>query len=151
MHYLIECGLSEGEGGDPRGCRLARLLLGGDKRRRSSSSPRDPWSQSWAVVGGAEPGLDVRETHKLQKRCAWCGCRRGAFGVCIPFLSLIGVTVQVLGASRDKLHPELTKHAYCVHLCYQPCPFQQCRHKCMPRHTPREGVRPTIGDQTIAI
>jgi hypothetical protein len=44
--------------------------------------------------------------------CAWLGCWRGAFGVCIRFLSLIGVTVQVLGAPRHLLHPELTKHAF---------------------------------------
>jgi hypothetical protein len=53
------------------------------------------------------------------------GCWRGAFGVCIQFLSLIGVTVQVLGAPRDLLHPELTKHTYFLHFCYRPCPFQQ--------------------------
>jgi hypothetical protein len=56
--------------------------------------------------------------------CAWWGCWRGAFGVCIPFLS-----VQVLGAPRDLLHPELTKHTYFLHFCYRPCPFQQNVHR----------------------
>ena len=45
--------------------------------------------------------------------------------MCIQFLSLIGVTVQVLGAPRDLLHPELAKHTYFLHFCYRPCPFQQ--------------------------
>ena len=69
-HFLIECGLPDREGGNLRGYRLARLLFGGDNEgRRSSSSPRDPWSQSGAVVGVAQPGLlDVKETRKLQKR-----------------------------------------------------------------------------------
>ena len=80
MHFLIECGLPDREGGHLRGCRLARLLLGGDNEgRRSSSPPRDPWSQSGTVVGGAEPELDVRETRKLQKRCA-CGVHGGGVG-----------------------------------------------------------------------
>jgi hypothetical protein len=80
MHFLIECGLSDWEGGDLRACGLARLLFGGDNEgRRSSSSPRDPWSQSGAVVGGAKPGLDVRETRKLQKRRA-CGVHGGGVG-----------------------------------------------------------------------
>jgi hypothetical protein len=57
----------------------------------------------------AKPGLDVRETRMLQ---VVQGCWRGAFGVCIQFLSLIGLTVQVLGAPRDLLHPERTKHVF---------------------------------------
>jgi hypothetical protein len=148
----LSVGCLKGKGATPEAaawhdCSLGVINGAGAPAHHVTPGPRaGPW-----LVELSLESLDVRETHKLQKRCAWCGCRRGAFGVCIPFLSLIGVTVQVLGASRDKLHPELTKHAYCVHLCYQPCPFQQCRHKCMPRHTPREGVRPTIGDQTIAI
>ena len=57
--------------------------------------------------------------------CAWWGCWRGAFGVCIQFLSLIGVTVQVLGAPRDLLHHELTKHtSFCIFVV-DPGPFQQ--------------------------
>jgi hypothetical protein len=52
----------------------------------------------------------------------------GAFGVCIQFLSLLGVTVQVLGAPRDLLHPELSKHTHFLHFCYRPCPFQQFCH-----------------------
>ena len=79
-HFLIECGLPDREGGNLRGYRLARLLFGGDNEgRRSSSSPRDPWSQSGAVVGGAKPGLDVRETRKLQKGRA-CGVHGGGVG-----------------------------------------------------------------------
>jgi hypothetical protein len=47
MHFLIECGLPDWEGGDLRACFFARLLFGGDNEgRRSSSSPHDPWSQS---------------------------------------------------------------------------------------------------------
>jgi hypothetical protein len=56
------------------------LLLGDDNEgHRSSSPPRDPWSQSGAAVGGAEPELDVRETRKLQKRRA-CGVHGGGVG-----------------------------------------------------------------------
>jgi hypothetical protein len=80
MHFLIECGLPDREEGNLRGCRLARLLLGGDNEGcRSSSSPRDPWSQSGPVVGRAEPRLDDRETRKLQKRRA-CGVHGGGVG-----------------------------------------------------------------------
>ena len=132
---LIECGLPDREGGNLRGCRLARLLLGGDNEgRRSSSSPCDPWSQSGAMVGGAKPESNVRETRKLQKRRA-CGVHGGGVGgVRLAYASIfsrpmIRVTVQVLGApSRDLLHTELTQHAFLFlfHFCYiRPCAFQE--------------------------
>jgi hypothetical protein len=63
---------------------MARLLFGGDNEgRRSSSSLRDPWSQSGGAVGVAQPGLDVRER---------ASCKNAVHVVC-----MVGVLEPVEG------------------------------------------------------